>query len=124
MAGISFGDEADRVWIVAGWAFRQVLQDLIPYAEGERPFLDALTDAENIGFLDVPTLAGNGLSAKVTKAIETMCREVLDGSYRSGIEAAFLDSETQDAYREGIRMLLSAVATPRGPGPASGRESI
>ena len=108
MAGISFGDEPDSVWIVGGWAFRQVLQDLRGYAQGDAAFLDALASAEHIGFLDVETQE-SGLRAGMTSAIETMCRGILDGTAASGIEKSFPDAETQSAYREGIQLLLNAV---------------
>jgi len=108
MAGISFGDEPDSVWIVAGWAFRQALQDLKPYAQGDAAFLDALESAGHLGFLDVETQESR-LRAGMTNAIEAMCRGILDSSASSGIEGAFPDSETQSAYREGIQLLLNAV---------------
>jgi hypothetical protein len=28
MAGISFSDKPEETWVVAGWAFRQVLEDV------------------------------------------------------------------------------------------------
>ena len=36
MAGISFGAKAESDWMVAGWAFRQVLDDLERYVFGRR----------------------------------------------------------------------------------------
>jgi hypothetical protein len=108
MAGISFGDKPDTVWIVAGWAFRQTLQDLRAYAQGSAAFLGALASAEHLGFLDVETQESR-LRDEMTHAIGTMCRDILDGTATSGIERSFPDSKTQNAYREGIQMLLSAL---------------
>src|SRR5688572_2482544 len=86
MAGISFGDKIDSVWIVAGWAFRQALEDLTPHAGGDTVFLDALTGAGHIGFLDVQSLQ-DPVRVEMTRAVEAMCRGILDGScpsiYRS-----------------------------------------
>jgi hypothetical protein len=113
MAGISFGDAPESVWIVAGWAFRQVVQDLRAYAHGDAAFLDALASAEHIGFLDIESQEPRQ-RAGMTNAIETMCRGILDGTASSGIEESFPDPETQSAYREGIQLLLNAVQGLQG----------
>ena len=110
MAGISFGDEPQNVWIVAGWAFRQFLQDIEPWTGGDLELTNALAESEIIGFLDVQSL-NDTLRAKMTKIIEGMCRGILDGTCPSGIRASFPDAETHEAYLVGIRELLSAAET-------------
>lgn len=109
MAGICFGEHPDSDWIVAGWAFRHALRDLVPYAAGNPAFLEALTLAGHIGFLNVNAL-DDDLRAEVVGAVRAMCRDILDGTRLSGIKESFPDDlGTQNAYREGIRGLLATV---------------
>jgi len=117
MAGISFAEGADCVWIVSGWAFRQVLEDLRLSTAGDRSILEEIDNAGHLGFLHVDFLP-EPLRVKMSAAIEHLCWGILGGSIRSGVEQAFSDIETRQAYLEGIQSLLAAVQAAKPPEPA------
>jgi hypothetical protein len=115
MAVISFDNKAECVWGGAGWAFRQTLRDLSAYAQGDAEFEAALERAGHLGSLLVDNLDAD-LKARITRAIESMCRGVLDGTQPSSIKEFHPDRGTQELYRRELKVLLSAVN-------ASSRES-
>ena len=108
MAGISFGTDADTIWIVAAWAFRQVLRDLRRDSTLDQASLDAITQAEHLGFLAVDRLP-TALRNKLTTALDRMCRDILETSSRSDIEHVHPDDQTRRMYRQGIELLARAI---------------
>jgi hypothetical protein len=109
MAIISFDNEKQRIWVAAGWAFRQVLRDLAPYAEGDSELQAALQEAEHTGSLVVDIL-DEGLRRRVTRAVSNMCEDILSGRRHSNIEAYHQDSDTRNLYRLELEQLRSAAA--------------
>src|SRR5688572_11940032 len=99
MPGISFGDKIDSVWIVAGWAFRQALKDLTPHAGGDTAFLDALTGAGHIGFLDVQSLQ-DPARVEMTRAVELCAGEYLMAAVRLAFRNRFLILKRERAIEE------------------------
>jgi len=49
MAGMAFGASSESTWIVPGWAFRQVLDDLRRRFVQSEALDAALSEAEDIG---------------------------------------------------------------------------
>jgi hypothetical protein len=117
MAVISFGDSRNQVWGGAGWALRQALKDLRPYAEGNEPFLGALDQAEHMGHLGVDLL-DPALRRAVVTAIAQMCTDIISGVRRSSVEESLPgDRAAHERYHEAIKeLLLMSTAAQRGIG--------
>ena len=114
MAGISFGSDADSNWIVARWAFRQLLKDLSDYVPGNAPILEAIEQASHLEYLNVKSLEG-GLRTELTSALERLCTGILSGTQATSVGESFPgDPSTQEQYRVGLEMLLTALRTSRG----------
>lgn len=109
MAIISFGDKAESVWGGAGWAFRQILRDLSPYAQGNPEFQAALEQAGHIGSL-VVDIVDKDLAGRITFAMASMCSEIIEGRRQSSIDNFHSDRETRDLYRKELELLRSAVS--------------
>jgi hypothetical protein len=109
MGVISFSDKPENIWCVAGWAFRQVLEDVASChprdSEMAKEFFVAETQSGlHIDLLDSP------LSARVTNAIRRVAEGILSGEIRSGIlDKSYGDAETVEQYREGLRQLLEVI---------------
>ena len=107
MAVISFGDTSKQVWGGSGWAVRQVLKDVRPYAEGNDRFLAALANAELSGYLLVDDLEPD-LRRVVIVAIQQMCIDIISGARPSTIKESLPgDRAAHDLYSELIDDLLS-----------------
>ncbi len=107
MPVISFGNTRNEVWGGAGWAFRQALKDLTPYAEGNEAFLQALEEAGHIGYLGVDDLEPH-LRRTVIAALKDMCNGILDRSGPSSIDRSLPgDHVAQDRYVVAVRELLA-----------------
>jgi hypothetical protein len=107
MPVISFGEESNQIWGGAGWALRQVIEDLRPYAQGNAAFLAALEHAGHIGYLGVEHL-DSSLRRVVIAAIQDMCIGIVNGARPSTINKTMPgDQMTRDQYHEGIKDLLS-----------------
>ena len=113
MAGISFSDDANGIWIVAGWAFRQVLSDLGPRVLDDAEMLKELAEAEAIGFLDVGSL-NRDCAIRMSQAIEDLVSGILAGSIRSGIADNFPDFPGEETRSEYFLALNSLVEASRG----------
>lgn len=114
MAAISFGEKPESVWIVAGWAFRQVLEDLKPLVASEPGILDAIDSADPYLFLNMADFDSHTREIFIS-ALSIMAKGILDGMVKSTISQKFADPESEVMYREGLRMLLSAIKN-RGAG--------
>jgi hypothetical protein len=112
MAGISFGNHNESVWIVAGWAFRQVLKDLSNFCPLDATISSALVDAEHLGFLDVDAL-DEPFRSQITLQLEQVCLAILAGRFVSGVKYSPPDAKAESAYIEGIEMLLAAIESSK-----------
>jgi hypothetical protein len=107
MAGISFSKDPQGIWIVAGWAFRQVLQDVRAAYPEDAEIRSEFIDAEALGFLHLDDLRED-VAAKIRRALCCVANGILEGTFRSGLGERFRDSETIDAYADGMRGLIAA----------------
>ena len=106
MAVISFGEQSNQIWGSAGWAFRQALKDLRPYARGNLAFLATLEQAEHIGYLGVEALEP-ALRGTVTGAMKEMCMRIISGVRPPTVNQSLPDDRVaHDLYREAIKDLL------------------
>ena len=119
MPVISFGEESQQIWGGAGWAFRQALKDLTPYARGTGEFLAAIEQAEQIGYLGIEHLAPS-LRGIVVAAIQAMCTGIISGSRPSTISQSLPgDRQAHARYHEAIKTLL-AMANAADPAHRQG----
>lgn len=109
MAVIGFSDKPEEVWCVAGWAFRQVLDDVISQHPGDAEIADEFFHSKTYSGLSVDLLKPE-LAARVTNAIRQVVTGVLSGTIRSGIyDQPYGDAKTIEQYKEGLRQLLEAI---------------
>lgn len=109
MAVIGFSDKPEEVWCVAGWAFRQVLDDVISQYPGDIEMADEFAQSKTYSGLSVDLLEPE-LAARATNAIRQVATGILSGAIRSGIhDQPYGDAMTVEQYREGLQELLEAI---------------
>src|ERR1051325_4752189 len=94
MAGISFAKQPAGIWIVAGWAFRQILSDIIANYPNDPELRAECFEAEALGFLHIDFLEGE-MAAKMREAVCSVTKGILAGKIRSVITH---DQETINEY--------------------------
>ncbi len=117
MAVIGFSDKPEEIWCVAGWAFRQVLDDVISQYPEDSEMANKFFLSKTQSGLHIDSMEPE-LAAKVTSAIRQVAIGILSGTIRSGIHnQPYGDTRTVEQYREGLQQLLEAI-------PHSSREII
>ncbi|HYL76980.1 MAG TPA: hypothetical protein VEU96_22385 [Bryobacteraceae bacterium] len=108
MAVISFSEESsDAAWVVAGWAYRQVLADVLALHPNDSEMASTFDRAEAVGYLRLDCL-DVALEMRLTTAIKETATSILSGKFPSGIVERFHDEHTTQEYLKGLRMLLEA----------------
>src|SRR5262245_8396525 len=106
---IAFSDDPQQVWLVAGWAFRQVRDDVLSRYPQDSEMAQAFAKGEAINGLLVDKLEPD-LAARITRAIRRVVTDILSGAIRSGIhDQPYGDSYTVEQYCEGLRELLRTI---------------
>ncbi len=110
MAVISFSEnKPEETWCVAGWAFRQVLDDVISQHPEDSEMAEKFDQAKDYKGLIVYMLEPE-FAARITNAIRQVATGILSGAIRSGIhDQPYGDAETVEQYREGLQELLEAI---------------
>lgn len=110
MAVISFAENTpERTWCVAGWAFRQVLDDVIFHYPEDEEMADEFEQSETHSGLILYMLPPE-LAARIRDAIKQVATGILSGAIRSGLhDQPYGDATTLEQYREGLRELLEAM---------------
>lgn len=109
MAVISFSKDPKNVWCVAGWAFRQILDDVIAQFPADSELLAKLEQSREIKGLIVERLSPE-FAVRVTNSIKDVAEGILKGTIRSGIhDKPYGDQETVRQYFEALRELLEAI---------------
>lgn len=109
MAVIGFSDRPEEIWCVAGWAFRQVLDDVISQYPEDSEMADEFALSKTQSGLSIDLL-GPELAVRVTKAIRQVATGILSGAIRSGIvDQSYGDAKTVEQYQEGLQQLLEAI---------------
>ena len=109
MAVISFSEQPNEIWCVAGWAFRQLLDDVISqYPENEEmaaKFEESKTYGGLVLYLLKPEMAEN-----FATAIRKVAEGILSGTISSGlINQTYGDAVTIEQYRSALKELLEAL---------------
>ena len=105
---IGFSDKNEEVWgVVANWAFRQVLDDVISQYPEDSEMAGTFAKAEAISGLHIDLLEPE-LAARVTRAIWQVVTDILSGVIRSGIhDQPHGDARRVEQYRQVLRELLN-----------------
>lgn len=118
MAVIGFSDRPEEVWCVAGWAFRQLRDDVLSQYPEDSEMANEFAVAETQGGLSVDFLEPE-LAARVTNAIRQVATGILSGAIRSGIhDQPYGNTQTVEEYRKGLQQLLEAFPRPENPEPS------
>ena len=109
MGAIAFSTKPEESWVVAGWAFRQVLDDTASQYPDDFEMAKEFEEAKAISGLMVYRLRPD-LAAKVTSAIKNVVAGILSGQIRSGIvDQRYGDERTAREYRKGLQQLMETI---------------
>jgi hypothetical protein len=109
MGVISFSKQSEQTWQVAGWAFRQVLDDVARLYLNDAEMQEQLELAKLYDALSVYAL-NQEMATKVVDGIRKVVEGVLAGTIESGIcSQPYGDIDTQNQYKSGLRELLLAL---------------
>src|SRR5438093_103125 len=110
MIVIGFSDKPEEIWCVAGWAFRQLRDDVLFQYPQDSEMAEEFALAETQGGLSVDLLESD-LAARVTDAIQRVALGILSGAIRSGIyDQAYGNAQTVEEYRKGLEELLTVLS--------------
>jgi hypothetical protein len=111
---IAFSDKREESWTVAGWAIRQILDDVASRYPQDAEMLEEFEVAKGIdGFMIY--LLRPELAARVTDAIKEVATGILSGAIPSGVADKHRgDERTVKQYRDALRELLKAIPSTRG----------
>jgi hypothetical protein len=113
MGAIAFSTKPEESWVVAGWAFRQVLDDTVSEYPNDSEMARAFEEAKAISGLIVYKLQPD-LATRVTSAIRAVAMGVLSESIRSGIiDQPYGEERTVVEYRKGLEQLLQVISFQR-----------
>lgn len=105
MAVISVSDTPEGVWGVAGWAFRQILDDVIAQYSNDERMAAEFEHAKAISGL-VLYLVEPSLANRIKSAIRNVVDGILAGTIRSGIsEQPYGDTVTVAQYLDSLKQL-------------------
>lgn len=113
MGAIGFSDKSEHSWVVAGWAFRQVLDDVISQYPDDSEMVKEFAQAKMFSGLSVELLEP-AFAARVTSAIRQTVTGILSGGVRSGIhDQPYGDARTVEQYHGALRELLQVIPSPK-----------
>ena len=106
MGVISFGDTPETIWYVAGWAFRQILADVLAQNQNDHEMANRFERAILISGLILDSLE-QSLADRITASLRDVATGILSGSIQSGIsQQPYGDEETIRQYHESLKELL------------------
>lgn len=120
MGAIAFSTKPEESWVVAGWAFRQILDDTASQHPEDSEMAKKFEEANAISGLMVYMLRPD-FAARITSAIREVATGILSGTIQSGIvDQPYGDERTVQEYRKGLQQLLEVIPStgiPAGEGP-------
>jgi hypothetical protein len=109
MAVIGFSERPEEQWVVAAWAFRQVLDDTMSQHPEDSGLADKFAQSKTHGGLVVHLLDPE-LAARITSAIRQVVTGILSGTIRSGIlDQPYGNARTVEQYRQALRELQESI---------------
>jgi len=107
MGVISFSNRPEATWSVAGWAFRQILDDVISQYPEDTEMAIALENAKTAYDGLIIDMLEPQLAARSANLIRLVASCILSGTIRSGIyDQPFGDARTVEQYQNALRELL------------------
>lgn len=108
MACIGWSKKTDA-WVVAGWAFRQVLEDVRSQCPTDAEMISKLELARDLKYLFIDTFNPD-LAKRLANAIRESATGIHSGQIRSGIvgKAGFTANDVAE-YRDSMRELAAVV---------------
>ena len=111
MGAIAFSTQPEGSWVVAGWALRQVLDDIESHHLDDSEMATEFEQAKAIDGLMVHLLRPE-LQARVTSAIKEVATGILSGAIRSGIvDQPYGDERTVLQFRKALQGLLGVLSS-------------
>src|SRR6185369_174564 len=111
---ISFSDSAEHTWLVAGWAFRQILADLSRQHQDDKELIEELEIAEIHCGLMLERLEPS-VALRIEEAIRNVVNGILSGTVPSGItEQPYGDQSTVQEYLGSLKDLMQILSRSRG----------
>lgn len=114
MGVISFSDNSEGTWCVAGWAFRQILDDVARLYAAHTELVDKFEQAKLHSGL-ILYLLEVSFAERIKQAIRKVANGILAGNIQSGIsEQPYGDVITIEQYRESLKELLRILSASNG----------
>ena len=106
---VGFSEKPEEIWLKAGWAFRQILEDTLARCPEDAEMREAFEQAEWYSGLAVQNLP-NELAERVISALREAITGILAGTVESGITSKpYGDAQTLAQYKEALRELLEII---------------
>jgi len=101
-----------EAWVVAGWAFRQVLEDVRSQCPTDAEMISELELARDLKYLFIDTFNPD-LAKRLANAIRETATGIHSGKIRSGIvgKAGFTANDVAE-YRDSMQELAAVVSDP------------
>jgi hypothetical protein len=113
MGVISFSDSAEGTWHAAGWAFRQILDDVLSQNPGDDEMAEEFELAKILSGL-ILYLLEPPVAHRVEKAISEVANGIVVGTVRSGIgEQPYGDEVTVKQYLGSLEELVRTLRRSR-----------
>ncbi len=110
---MGFSDKPEEIWLKPGWAFRQILEDILALCPEDAEMRKAFEQAELFSDLAVGDLPSE-LAERIITALGEATTGILAGMVESGITSKLYgDARKQAQYKEALRELLEIIP-PRG----------
>lgn len=107
MAVIRFRPE--HSWIVARWACRQILEDVLAITPQDSEVIKALREQADVDGILLDSFDPL-LAAKISNRIKFAAEEILSGRIQSSIlEKPFGNPHMVEEYRKGLKQLLDII---------------
>jgi len=111
MSVISFSENGEHIWHAAGWAFRQVLDDVSRQYAADHEIVEKCERAKMYSGLIV-YLFDPALAARIKAAIKNVATGIREGTISSGItQQPYGDAVTIEQYLNSLGELLRILHT-------------
>jgi hypothetical protein len=113
MAVISISKSPEDIWCVAGWAFRQILDDVLSNNMGDIEMAITFEQSKTHGGLILYILQP-AFATKIKRAIIQVASGILSGKIQSGIgDQPYGNAITIEQYRHALEDLVGILARDR-----------
>src|SRR6266496_1486136 len=103
MAVISFSKKPEEIWHVAGWAFRQVLDDVVSQFPEDKEMANKFEEAKTCYSGLLVEMLEHDFAARVVGALRQVLTRILSGAIRSGIhDHPYGDGKTVEQYHQAL----------------------